>query len=111
MGSRGKHILTSAKKGVDSAVFLTIKSIQDGVWQGGRNTTFGLKEKGVGLGKVSSEVPQADIDAVVEIGKRDRVRPDHRDPDGGREALAVDIAARSWDAVRLASPATVRRIC
>jgi basic membrane protein A and related proteins len=68
--SLGKHILTSAKKGVDSAVFLTIKSIQDGVWQGGRNATFGLKERGVGLGKVSSEVPQSDIDAVVEIAKR-----------------------------------------
>ena len=68
--SLGKHILTSAKKGVDSAVFLTIKSIQDGVWQGGRNATFGLKERGVGLGKVSSEVPQSDLDAVADIGKQ-----------------------------------------
>ena len=68
--SLGKHILTSAKKGVDSAVFLTIKSIQDGVWQGGRNAWFGLKERGVGLGKVSAEVPQSDLDAVAEIGKK-----------------------------------------
>jgi len=68
--SLGKHILTSAKKGVDSAVFLTIESIQDGTWEGGKNATFGLKENGVGLGKVSTEVPQADLDAVKAIGER-----------------------------------------
>jgi basic membrane protein A len=68
--SLGKHILTSAKKGVDSAVFLTIKSIQDGKWKGGGNATFGLKEDGVGLGKVSPEVPKSDLDAVEEISKQ-----------------------------------------
>ena len=68
--SLGKHILTSAKKGVDSAVFLTIQSIQEGRWQGGTNATFGLKENGVGLGKVSPEVPQSDLDAVEEIRQR-----------------------------------------
>nr|MBA2331364.1 BMP family ABC transporter substrate-binding protein [Actinomycetota bacterium] len=68
--SLGKHILTSAKKGVDSAVFLTIQSIQDETWKGGRNATFGLKEDGVGLGKVSAEVPQSDLDAVRAISKR-----------------------------------------
>ncbi|MGI9113254.1 MAG: BMP family lipoprotein [Gaiellaceae bacterium] len=68
--SLGKHILTSAKKGVDSAVFLTIQSIQDGTWEGGKNATFGLKENGVGLGKVSTEVPQADLDAVEAISEK-----------------------------------------
>ena len=63
----GPFILTSAQKGVDSAVFLTIKSIQDGTWKGGGNATFGLKEEGVGLGKVSSKVPQEDLDKVDEI--------------------------------------------
>jgi basic membrane protein A len=63
----GDHILTSAQKGVDAAVFLTIKSIQDGDWTGGGNTTFGLKEEGVGLGKVSSTVPQEDLDKVDEV--------------------------------------------
>jgi basic membrane protein A and related proteins len=63
----GPHILTSAQKGVDSAVFLTIKSIQDGAWKGGGNATFGLKEDGVGLGKVSPKVPQEDVDKVEEI--------------------------------------------
>ena len=65
--SLGAHILTSAKKGVDAAVFLTIQAIRDGKWQGGANATFGLKEDGVSLGKVSPEVPQADLDAVEEI--------------------------------------------
>jgi len=64
----GEHILTSAQKGVDAAVFLTVKSIQDGTWKGGGNSTFGLKEEGVGLGTVSNEVPADDVDLV------DRVR-------------------------------------
>jgi basic membrane protein A len=63
----GPHILTSAQKGVDSAVFLTIKAVQDGTWKGGGNATFGLKEDGVGLGKVSPKVPQEDVDKVDEI--------------------------------------------
>ena len=63
----GPHILTSAQKGVDSAVFLTIKSIQDGDWRGGTNATFGLKEEGVGLGKVSPDVPEEDVDQVEQI--------------------------------------------
>ena len=63
----GDYILTSAQKGVDAAVFLTIKAIQDGKWTGGGNSTFGLKEDGVGLGKVSATVPQEDVDKVDEI--------------------------------------------
>ena len=63
----GSHILTSAQKGVDAAVFLTVKAVQDGSWKGGGNATFGLKEQGVGLGKVSPDVPQADLDKVDEI--------------------------------------------
>jgi basic membrane protein A len=63
----GPHILTSAQKGVDAAVFLTIEAIQDGAWKGGGNATFGLKEEGVGLGTVSPDVPQADVDKVDEI--------------------------------------------
>jgi basic membrane protein A and related proteins len=63
----GPHILTSAQKGVDAAVFLTIQSVEDGTWEGGGNATFGLKEEGVGLGKVSPDVPQDAVDAVAEI--------------------------------------------
>src|ERR687898_383427 len=63
----GTHILTSALKGVDSAVFLTIVSIQDGSWEGGGNATFGLEEDGVGLGKVSPDVPDEDVEQVQQI--------------------------------------------
>jgi basic membrane protein A and related proteins len=63
----GPHILTSAQKGVDAAVFLTIQAVQEGTWQGGGNATFGLKEDGVGLGKVSPDVPQEDVDEVERI--------------------------------------------
>lgn len=65
--SLGDHILTSAQKGVDAAVFLSIKAVQDGTWKGGGNVTFGLKEEGVGLGTVSPKVPQGDVDAVAAI--------------------------------------------
>lgn len=66
----GPHVLTSALKGVDSAVFLTVKSIQDGTWKGGGNTTFGLKEDGVGIGKVSPKVPKEDVEAVERIKRQ-----------------------------------------
>jgi basic membrane protein A len=65
--SLGDHILTSAQKGVDAAVFLSIKAVQDGAWEGGTNATFGLKEEGVGLGTVSAEVPQEELDQVDAI--------------------------------------------
>ena len=63
----GPHILTSAQKGVDSAVFRTIQSVQDGTWKGGGNATFGLAEDGVGLGTVSPEVPREDVEAVEAV--------------------------------------------
>jgi basic membrane protein A len=63
----GDHILTSAQKGVDAAVFLTIESLLAGEFKGGGNATFGLKEDGVGLGKVSPKVPQEDVEQVEQI--------------------------------------------
>jgi basic membrane protein A len=66
----GPHILTSAQKGVDAAVFLTIKGVQDGTWKGGGNATFGLEEEGVGLGEVSPEVAEEHVDEVEEIAEQ-----------------------------------------
>jgi basic membrane protein A and related proteins len=66
----GGHVLTSAQKKVDSAVVATIKSIQDGTWQGGTNAIFGLKENGVGLGTISDKAPPEDVAAVEEISKQ-----------------------------------------
>jgi basic membrane protein A len=66
----GPHVLTSAQKKVDSAVFATIESVQDGSWQGGRNATFGLEQQGVGLGTISKKVPAEDLDAVKTVSQQ-----------------------------------------
>jgi basic membrane protein A len=63
----GPHVLTSALKGVDSAVFLTIKSAKDGAFAGGGNSTFGLDQQGVGLGRFSANADKADIEATKKV--------------------------------------------
>src|SRR5262245_10072300 len=62
----GPHILTSAVKRVDTAVFDAIKLVVDGKFKGG-NITFGLKDNGVGIGKISAKVPQSDVAKVNQI--------------------------------------------
>src|SRR5215212_3334542 len=57
----GPHVMTSAIKRVDEAVFRTIKSVVDGTWRGGRSIVFGLQQHGVGLGKVSPRIPKRDL--------------------------------------------------
>ena len=59
----GPHVLTSALKRVDVAVFKTIESAVNDQFQGGGVTSFGLEQDGVGLGKTS---PNAPADAVEE---------------------------------------------
>jgi basic membrane protein A len=49
----GDHILTSAIKRVDNAVFTMIKAVDDGDFPGGEASVFGLSEDGVGIGKVA----------------------------------------------------------
>ena len=62
----GPHILTSATKKVDRAVFLAIKSVGDGTFKGG-DAVYGLAQGGVGLGKISPKVPKAEVAAVDRI--------------------------------------------
>ena len=62
----GDHILTSALKKVDQAVFQTIEKLVNGETVGGGVTVFGLAEDGVGLGEVSPDVDQSLIDQVEE---------------------------------------------
>jgi basic membrane protein A and related proteins len=66
----GDHILTSALKRVDVAVFKTIESVANGTFEGGGVTTFGLAEDGVGLGEVSPEVSQETLDTVADFEER-----------------------------------------
>jgi basic membrane protein A and related proteins len=54
----GSPILTSATKGVDEAVFQTIRDVRSGKFTGG-NRDYGLDQRGVGLGKISAEVPKS----------------------------------------------------
>ncbi|MDP9285700.1 MAG: BMP family ABC transporter substrate-binding protein [Actinomycetota bacterium] len=57
-GFLGPHILTSALKGVDEAVYLSIKDAKDGHFKGGQDAVYGLRQKGVGLGKFSPKAPK-----------------------------------------------------
>jgi basic membrane protein A len=63
----GDHILTSAQKKVDVAVFDTIQKASGDGFEGGGVTSYGLKEDGVGLGKISPKfTDQAILDKVDE---------------------------------------------
>jgi basic membrane protein A and related proteins len=62
----GPHILTSAVKRVDTAVFLAIKSVVEGRFKGG-NLVFGLKQNGVGIGKISPKVPKSEVARVMRV--------------------------------------------
>jgi basic membrane protein A and related proteins len=62
----GPHILTSAVKRVDTAVFDAIKLVVDGKFRGG-NITFGLKDNGVGIGKISAKVPKSEVAKVMQV--------------------------------------------
>jgi basic membrane protein A len=62
----GAHILTSAVKRVDTAVFDAIKLVVDGKFKGG-NVVFGLKDNGVGIGKISPKVPKSEVAKVMQI--------------------------------------------
>jgi basic membrane protein A len=66
----GDHILTSALKRVDEAVFQSIEKLVNGETVGGGVTVFGLAEDGVGLGEVSPDVDQSLIDQVEEQRQR-----------------------------------------
>ena len=63
-GFLGDHMLTSALKRVDEAVFQTIEMVVTGEQVGGGVTVFGLAEDGVGLGEVSAEISQEMLDDV-----------------------------------------------
>jgi len=63
----GPFLLTSALKGVDTSVFLTVKALQNGTFRGGRDDVFGLDRAGVGLGKVSPKAAKADVVATRRI--------------------------------------------
>jgi basic membrane protein A len=63
----GPYVLTSALKGVDASVFLTVKALVTGSFRGGTDAVFGLDRAGVGLGKISPKASKADVAATRRI--------------------------------------------
>ncbi|MCW2978021.1 MAG: family transporter substrate-binding protein [Actinomycetia bacterium] len=61
----GSHILTSAVKRVDTGVYLAIKGAQNGQFKGGADLVFNLKNAGVGLGKISPNVPASFLKKIA----------------------------------------------
>ena len=59
----GPHILTSATKKVDVAVFDTISDVVDESFTGGSDTLYDVANEGVGYGEVSADAP--DRDALI----------------------------------------------
>ncbi len=64
----GSHILTSAVKKVDRAVIAAISAEELGLFQGGTDLNFNLKNGGVGIGKISPRVPKAYIKRMNALG-------------------------------------------
>ena len=71
----GRHILTSAVKRLDVAVFDTIEELVRGTLETGRTSRFSLENGGVGLGTISAAVPSSfkteleDVRAGIIAGK------------------------------------------
>ena len=68
--SLGPHILTSAIKRLDVAVFQTVKACQQGTFKTGGDVVFDLRNGGVGLGKISPKVPRAFLRQVEGIRRQ-----------------------------------------
>jgi basic membrane protein A len=65
----GDHILTSAMKKIDVAVFEAIKAVQDDAFQPGSDKVFETKNEGVDIGKTNAEGEKY-ADQVEEIKKQ-----------------------------------------
>jgi basic membrane protein A len=71
----GRHILTSAVKRMDVAVFDTVEELVRGTLETGRTLCFSVENRGVGLGTISAAVPASfkaeieDVSAELAAGK------------------------------------------
>jgi basic membrane protein A len=66
----GKQVLTSALKRVDTSVYSTIQQVLNNKFAGGTDAVFSLANNGVGLGRISPQVPKADVQKVQQIAKQ-----------------------------------------
>jgi basic membrane protein A and related proteins len=65
-GYLGDHIISSALKKVDVAVYTAAQQVQDGTFKGGSDTIFDLKSEGVGLGEMNADA-QKYSDQIQEV--------------------------------------------
>ena len=63
----GDHILTSAVKRMDVAVFDTIEELARGTLETGRTARFSLANEGVGLGTMSAAVPRSFVEELEDV--------------------------------------------
>jgi basic membrane protein A len=63
----GPHILSSALKLNPVSIFLTIEAVRDGSFRGGEDTVFDVESGAVGLGKISSRVPNEIVAKVNQV--------------------------------------------
>ena len=63
----GPHILTSAIKRMDIAVFATIEKLVDGTYETGSTSSFSLRNEAVGLGAISEQVPRSIVAQVESV--------------------------------------------
>jgi basic membrane protein A len=59
--SLAKRVLTSALKRIDVGIFTAIRQAKAGKFKGGSDLLFDLNNNGVGVGRISPEVPSASI--------------------------------------------------
>jgi basic membrane protein A and related proteins len=74
----GRHILTSAVKRVDQAVYLTAQRARAGTLRGGSDQRFNLRNGGVAVGRIDRRVPRTFIrrmNALRPLIIRGRIRP------------------------------------
>jgi basic membrane protein A and related proteins len=76
-GYIGAHVLTSAQKKVDVAVFTATQQVRAGTFKGGVDQLFNAKNNGVGYGKLSRRAPaglKAKLDAALNGIKSGRIK-------------------------------------
>ncbi|MCP9484845.1 MAG: BMP family ABC transporter substrate-binding protein [Gaiellaceae bacterium MAG52_C11] len=66
-GYLGEHVVTSALKKVDVAVFQTVQAVQDGSFAGGEDSVFDVASGGVGLGEIAASVPPDVVAKVKQV--------------------------------------------
>jgi basic membrane protein A and related proteins len=66
-GYLGEHVLTSALKKVDVAVYQTVQAVQEGSFTGGEDTVFDVASGGVGLGEIAPSVSAGIVAQVKQV--------------------------------------------